>query len=315
MDAGGFVGEALFAMRNQGITYRVVVAPDEAGEAALDFHVRRFRHSTREEWQARFAAGVIRRNGRVAAEDEVLASGDKLEFWREPWDEPTAPQHFGVVFEDEDVLVVLKPAGLQVLPAGPFSRSTLLELVRASAPERATAAPAHRLGRGTSGLTVFGKSARARTSLAHDFRTFAVQKTYLAWAEGEALPDSLHARQPIGTRPHGPLELACVEPDGQPSFTRLRVLRREPGRMLIAAQPITGRANQIRIHAAACGAPLVGDPLYGPGGVPKSNATAAAGGYFLHAAALSFRHPADGRWLKLRALPEWLESPRGAGER
>ncbi|MEQ1891881.1 MAG: RNA pseudouridine synthase [Planctomycetota bacterium] len=143
-------------------------------------------------------------------------------------------------------------------------------------------------------------------ALAHDFRTFAVQKTYLAWAEGNALPDSIHARQPIGTRPHGPLELACVEPDGQPSLTRLRVLRREPARMLIAAQPITGRANQIRIHAAACGAPLVGDPLYGPGGVPKSNATAAAGGYFLHAAALSFRHP-DGRWIKLRSWPDWLE--------
>lgn len=293
--------------RNSGLVYHAQVSRADAGELALEYHVRRFRHSSREEWRARFAAGAIRCNGRVAAEDEVLACGDRLEFWREPWDEPAAPQHFEVVFEDEDVLVLDKPAGLQVLPAGPFSRSTLLELVRTSAPERASAAPAHRLGRGTSGLIAFGKSARARTSLAHDFRTFAVQKTYLAWAEGNALPDSIHARQPIGTRPHGPLELACVEPDGQPSLTRLRVLRREPARMLIAAQPITGRANQIRIHAAACGAPLLGDPLYGPGGLPKSNATAAAGGYFLHAAALSFRHPADGRRIKLRSRPGWLE--------
>jgi len=292
--------------QNGGLVYHAQVSREDAGEQALEFHVRRFRHSSREEWRARFAAGAIRRNGRVAAEDDVLASGDKLEFWREPWDEPAAPQHFTVVFEDEDVLALEKPAGLQVLPAGPFSRSTLLELVRVSAPERANAAPAHRLGRGTSGLIVFGKSARARAWLAQEFREFRVQKTYLAWAEGGALPASIHARQPIGTRAHGPLELACVEPDGQPSFTRLRVLRREPGRMLIAAQPITGRANQIRIHAAACGAPLLGDPLYGPGGTPKSNATAAAGGYFLHAAALSFRHPADARWIKLRSRPEWL---------
>jgi 23S rRNA pseudouridine1911/1915/1917 synthase len=293
--------------QNDGLVYHAQVSGAEAGELALEFHVRRFKHSSREEWRARFAAGAIRRNGRVATEDEVLASGDKLEFWREPWDEPAAPQDFTVVFEDEDVLALEKPAGLQVLPAGPFSRSTLLELVRASAPERASAAPAHRLGRGTSGLIVFGKSTRARRALAHDFRTFAVQKTYLAWAEGSALSASLHARQPIGTRPHGPLTLACVEPDGQPSLTRLRVLRRERERMLIAAQPITGRANQIRIHSAACGAPLVGDPLYGPGGVPKSNATAAAGGYLLHAAALSFRHPADGRRIKLRSRPAWLE--------
>lgn len=292
--------------RNDGLVYHAQVAPEEAGERALDFHVRRFRHTERAGWRARFAAGAIRRNGRVATEDEVLASGDRLEFWREPWDEPEAPRTFTVVFEDEDVLALVKPAGLQVLPAGPFSRSTLLTLVRESSPERAASAPAHRLGRGTSGLIVFGKSARARAGLAHQFRTFALQKTYLAWAEGSALPDSLAARQPIGTRAHGPLELACVESDGQPSHTRLRVLRRERERMLIAAQPITGRANQIRIHAAACGAPLVGDPLYGPGGVPKSNATAAAGGYFLHAAALSFRHP-DGRWIKLRSRPDWLE--------
>jgi 23S rRNA pseudouridine1911/1915/1917 synthase len=84
------------------------------------------------------------------------------------------------------------------------------------------------------------------------------------------------------------------------------VLRRESERTLVAAQPITGRPDQIRIHLAAAGAPIVGDPLFGPGGVPKSDAPPGAGGYLLHAAALSFPHPATGARLKFRSLPAWL---------
>jgi 23S rRNA pseudouridine1911/1915/1917 synthase len=104
------------------------------------------------------------------------------------------------------------------------------------------------------------------------------------------------------------LLLHCAQPDGKPSATRLRVLARDEaaGRSLVAAQPITGRPDQIRIHLAARGAPLVGDPLFGPGGLPCSDARPGEGGYFLHAAALSVLHPATGRRLKLRSRPDWL---------
>ena len=96
--------------------------------------------------------------------------------------------------------------------------------------------------------------------------------------------------------------------DGRPSITRLRVLARDTSadRSLVAAQPITGRPDQIRIHLAACGAPIVGDPLFGPGGVPVSAVRPGDGGYFLHAAGLSVRHPATGHLLKLRSRPDWL---------
>jgi len=93
---------------------------------------------------------------------------------------------------------------------------------------------------------------------------------------------------------------------GRASRTRVRVLRREVARTLVAAQPITGRPDQIRIHLAAAGAPIVGDPLFGPGGTPKSSAPPGAGGYLLHAAALSFPHPATSVRLKLRSFPDWL---------
>jgi 23S rRNA pseudouridine1911/1915/1917 synthase len=114
-----------------------------------------------------------------------------LEFHRPPWNEPEAPESFDVAFEDEHVLVLVKPAGLQVLPAGPFSARTLLELVRASHASRAEAAPAHRLGaaRPASSPSANG---RGRSSLARQFREF-VQKTYLAWSRARATARSRRA--------------------------------------------------------------------------------------------------------------------------
>ena len=99
-----------------------------------------------------------------------------------------------------------------------------------------------------------------------------------------------------------------MQPGGRVSLTRLRVLARDTRleRSLVAAQPITGRPDQIRIHLAACGAPLVGDPLFGPGGLPKSDVRPGDGGYFLHSAGISITHPSSGRRLKVRSLPGWL---------
>ena len=308
--------------------YRTRVADADAGATVLAYHVARFRHSDEAAWRESIELGRVLVNGRRVAANDELRAGDELEFHRPPWREPEAPERFDVVFEDEHVLVVVKPAGLQVLPAGPFKARTLLELVRSSDVSRAAAAPAHRLGRGTSGLIAFGKTADARSSLARQFRELALVKTYLALVEGARLPDSFAARQSIARVTHGPLQIFAAAEQGKPSLTRVRVLRREriggasldaeqrstgdpvderaPERALVAAQPITGRPDQIRIHLAAAGAPIVGDPLFGPGGTPKSDAPPGEGGYLLHAAALSFAHPVSGLRVKVRSRPEWL---------
>jgi 23S rRNA pseudouridine1911/1915/1917 synthase len=292
---------------NRGFVYRTRVEADAAGSSVLAFHVARFLHRDEAEWRAAIDVGRVLVNGRRAAPEQLLAAGDKLEFHRPPWHEPAAPESFDVSFEDEHVLVAVKPAGLQVLPAGPFSQRTLLALVRESDASRAAAAPAHRLGRGTSGLIAFGKTAIGRSALARQLRDFTLGKTYLAWVAGARLPDSFAARQPIARVAHGPLKIHVAAAEGRPSLTRVRVLRREAERTLVAAQPITGRPDQIRIHLAAAGAPIVGDPLFGPGGVPISDAPPGAGGYLLHAAALSFDHPTTGARIRLRSRPPWLE--------
>lgn len=295
---------------NKGWIYRTRVAAEGAGASVLAFHVARFRHSDEAAWRAAIDVGRVLVNGQRAQPEQRLAAGDELEFHRPPWREPDAPESFEVAFEDEHVLVVVKPADLQVLPAGPFSARTLLELVRASDASRREAAPAHRLGRGTSGLIAFGKSAAARSSLSRQLRELTLGKTYLAWVEGGHLPTSFEARQPIARIPHGPLTIHAAAADGRASLTRVRVLRRSGERTLVAAQPITGRPDQIRIHLAAAGAPIVGDPLFGPGGVPKSDAPPGAGGYLLHSAGLSFDHPASGARVRLRSRPAWLDKFR-----
>ena len=106
---------------NQGFIYRTRVAADAAGASVLGFHAARFRHSDEAAWRAAIDLGRVLVNGRRASPDQTLAAGDELEFHRPPWPEPDAPESFAVAFEDEHVLVVVKPAGLQVLPAGPFS--------------------------------------------------------------------------------------------------------------------------------------------------------------------------------------------------
>ena len=113
---------------NHGYVYRTRVGGADAGCSVLDFHVARFRHSDEAAWRASIDSGRVRVNGRRVAADARLSAGDELEFHRPPWNEPDAPASFDVAFEDEHVLVVVKPAGLQVLPAGLFS-SRLWSLV------------------------------------------------------------------------------------------------------------------------------------------------------------------------------------------
>ena len=158
---------------NTGWIYRTRVSPEAAGASVLAFHVARYRHSDEAAWRAAIDLGRVLVNGRRAEAEQPLAAGDELEFHRPPWREPDAPESFTVAFEDEHVLVVVKPANLQVLPAGPFSARTLLSLVRSSDASRREAAPAHRLGRGTSGLIAFGKTAAARSSLSRQLRELA----------------------------------------------------------------------------------------------------------------------------------------------
>jgi 23S rRNA pseudouridine1911/1915/1917 synthase len=285
---------------NRGYEYRETVAAGGGGVPLIDYLVARYPHSTRGEWLERIGSGAVLLDGERCSPDLLLEPGRTITWRRPPWEEPDAPTIFAVLYRDRDLLAVAKPAGLPTLPSGGFLDNTLLSLVRKHDPE---ASPLHRLGRWTSGLVLFARTGEARSVLSGQWRAGSVIKIYLALASGEPAAEELILEYPIGSAPHDLLgTVHAATPGGKPSRTVVRVLERRDGAFLAEARIETGRPHQIRIHMAAAGHPLVGDPLYGTGGVPESGCTALPGdpGYHLHAAVLRFDHPATGRALELR---------------
>ena len=310
---------------NRGHAYRDRVTPHDVGQSLSAFYAARHAHSSGAVWLQRLAAGEICRNGQQLQADVALAVGDGLVWHRPPWQEAAVPVLPSPLFDDGDLLVFDKPSGLPVLPAGGFLEHTLLAQLQARWPE---ARPVHRLGRFTSGLLVCARLPASRAWLSALLRESTAQrrctKTYRALLQPPApgspllalVPDQqLSLTTPIGRCAHGrlgtiwaaaPADLAAL-----PASSALRLLERGERGWLVEVTIATGRPHQIRIHTAAAGAPLLGDPLYGPGGLASEQALPGDGGYHLHAHRLQLVCP-DGGLLALEApLPEAL---RGAAD-
>jgi 23S rRNA pseudouridine1911/1915/1917 synthase len=315
------------AAANDGWTYRDRVVPREAGLSVSAFYAGRHRHSDQSLWKTRLAAGEIERNGRPLHDDPPLAAGDRLAWHRPPWREEAVPAAWAVVHDDGDLLVIDKPAGLPVLPAGGFLEHTVLRLLerRHAQDPAGVPRPVHRLGRFTSGLLVCARqpttrawlSARLRESTAaapaggEDQERSGCRKLYRALLEPGALALSpgqeLVIAVPIGRRPHPRLGwIWCAAHDPGPgdlaARSTLTLVERQPRADLVQVAIASGRPHQIRIHAAAAGAPLLGDPLYRPGGAARAEALPGDGGYVLQAWRLELTRP-DGGHLRLQAPP------------
>jgi len=289
--------------RNDGFTYGERLGADADNVALLAYLCRRYHHSSPCAWRQRIESGDVRVDSAEVHPEAPLRSGQRLEWRRPPWDEPEAPLGFDRLYEDDDVLAVAKPPGLPTLPGANFLQSTLLHQVRR---EVADAAPLHRLGRWTSGVVLFAKTATARAELSRQLRAREIGKRYRTLASGCPGWDALTVDTPIGRVPHPTLgSVHAAAGDGKPSLTRIDVLARRADSFLCDVRIATGRPHQIRIHLAAAGHPLVGDPLYPSGGIPEPDTRALPGdpGYRLHAAEIIFRHPRSGRVVIVTAKP------------
>ena len=315
----------LSAAFNGGHAYRDHISKPIASVAG--FYASRYAHSDRAVWLQRLAAGEIWCNGLQLWADGHLTNGDRLVWHRPPWKEAAVPviRACSVVFDDGDLLVLNKPSGLPVLPAGGFLNHTLLAQLQSWVARGVLDAaqgeprPVHRLGRFTSGLLVCARrrptrawlSAQLRESTsaaAEDASNRSCRKLYRAlcqplpfdWQVGETRVITAS----IGRSAHPLLgQIWCAAEPGSPvalpARSDITLLERRPEACLVEVAIATGRPHQIRIHAAAIGAPLVGDRLYRSGGLAAWEALPGAGGYRLHAHRLMLQPPVgDGMQLE-----------------
>ena len=218
-----------------------------------------------------------------------------------------------ILFEDEHLLVVNKPAGWNTHAPSPFAGEGIYEWLKNREPKWANLAIIHRLDKETSGILVFGKSPVANRSLTNQFAKRFVHKKYFLLTDREISFQEFVAKSLL-TRAG---EKYCSAPTGEQAVTRFRRAqsaagvspagarisdcRRDAGSTLIEAEPLTGRTHQIRVHAAENGFPIVGDSLYG--------GTSAAR-VCLHAAEISFEHPATGKKVSFTAPPDFSADAR-----
>lgn len=288
-------------MLNPGYAYTATIGSEHDGLTLLCYLARLYSHSSAEAWQEKLNRGEVTVDGVMASGNEVIAAGQMVVWNRPPWMEPDAPRHFEVLLEDAHLLAVNKPSGLPTLPGGGFMENTLLRLVQKNYPD---ANPVHRLGRATSGIVLFAKTAQAAAKLEASWNTAEVEKIYRALAQRVAVEDNYEILTPIGLVPHPRIgSVWAASPDGKPAKSVARVISRTSGTTTFAVSLHSGRPHQIRIHLASIGHPLVGDPLYGFTGRPleKNPGLPGDGGYLLHAQFLNFRHPIRGVPIQLEA--------------
>jgi 23S rRNA pseudouridine1911/1915/1917 synthase len=280
------------------------------------------------------AGGACRLNERAARAGERVAFGDMVEILLDE-QAPGAmtPERvpLEIKYEDEHLLVVVKPAGMLVHPTRGVKQGTLanalvyhlnrgfieadvaagaeaprgesdssvsqsqgLNLKSHEADWREMVRPGivHRLDRATSGLMVVAKQQCALSILSRHFHQRLVRKSYLAWLRGCVREDEHLITAPIGRDPSAQPHWRVLE-SGRPAETRLRVLERRARSTLAELEPVTGRTNQLRIHCAHLGHAVVNDEWYA--------AEPAGGRLCLHAAFLGFNHPAGGRWMEFES--------------
>ena len=293
---------------NQGWVYREQIRPKDTGLTVIEYYTKYYHHSTYQDWLERILSGKILLDDQLVTPKTCLQSGQWLTYHRSPWQEPNVPLAFEKLYEDDHLIIINKPSGLPVLPGGGFLEHTLLGQLKKYYPHEKPV-PIHRLGRGTSGLMLIARSQIARSGLTHQMREQKIQKIYRTLIGKSDLPDHFNIDQPIGKIPYPSLGyLYAATPDGKFAYSHCQVLQRNQTNTLLAVKILTGRPHQIRIHLATIGYPLLGDPLYTIGGIPKTNHTdqlAVPGdcGYYLHSYQLSFSHPVTQKPMTFTCCP------------
>jgi 23S rRNA pseudouridine1911/1915/1917 synthase len=267
---------------------------------------------SRAAWQKAVRRGQVRVDGkRVLRSNVRIGGGARLRIQLPASEVASDPSRLSVIHEDQDILVIDKPAGLLTHGNEKNREESLADLVV----ERYGRLPllmgeerpgvVHRLDRQTSGVTVLARTAEAMEHLREAFRSREVRKQYLALVHGQPRSKTLQLDWNLGPQGDHPDRQECCSGDrGKPASTKVELIEVLGEQSLLRCTPTTGRRHQIRVHLSAAGLPIVADELYGlrgapdlPQGAPRLRCHA------LHAQVLAFRHPRTGLEVEFRAEP------------
>lgn len=250
-------------------------------------------------------AGRVTLEGAVVNRKVKVWGGEKVVVETEALPEETAHQAeaiaLDIVFEDEFLLVINKPAGLVTHPGAGNWQGTLLNALLHHCPDANTlprAGIVHRLDKDTSGLMVVAKTLIAQTALVRDLQAREVKRVYWAVASGRLMPTQGIIDAPIGRHPTQRTKMAVVE-RGRPAQTHYQVLRQYESAAWVECRLATGRTHQIRVHLAHLGHPLVGDKVY----AGRARGPVEFHRQALHAVRLGLVHPHSGQPMEWEAAP------------
>ena len=286
---------------------------DQNGERLDAFLSRQGDNLSRSAAQKLIEAGAVRLNGKVPKKNDRLNLGDTVEYTiPEPKEVDIAPKDIPleIVYEDEDVAVINKPKGLVVHPAAGHQDDTLVNGLLYAMGDSLSGINGelrpgivHRIDKDTSGLLAIAKNDLAHTVLASQLKDHSMARTYEAIVCGSFREDSGTVDAPIG-RHHTDRKKMCVtQRNSKPAVTHWEVVERFRGYTHIRCRLETGRTHQIRVHMAYIGHPILGDTVYG-----HKKPELGQSSQCLHAGALCFRHPRDGRPILVFApLPDYFQ--------
>ena len=285
---------------------------DQNGERLDAFLSRQGDNLSRSAAQKLIEAGAVRLNGKLPKKNDRLNLGDTVEYTiPEPKEVDIAPKDIPleIVYEDEDVAVINKPKGLVVHPAAGHQDDTLVNGLLYAMGDSLSGINGelrpgivHRIDKDTSGLLAIAKNDLAHAVLASQLKDHTMARTYEAIVCGNLKEDSGTVDAPIGRHPTDRKKMCVTQRNSKPAVTHWEVVKRYRGYTHIRCRLETGRTHQIRVHMAYIGHPILGDTVYG-----HKKPELGQDSQCLHAGALSFRHPRDGRPVLVFApLPEYF---------
>lgn len=288
----------------------MTVAKDMDGMPLLDFFDALHTHIDRDGWIRHVEAGHILSWGKPVGLERMVQHGEKFYHLLPDTTEPDVNPQIKVIFEDEDFVVINKPAPLPMHPCGRFNKNSAQHILQeVYQPDRLRLV--HRLDANTTGLVIYARTKSLATALIEQFGQGRIEKTYLAGVYGKPSEKQFESTKRIASRP-GENGIRFLDPDGQHAVTCFEWLSdAEDGQTLLKAMPKTGRTNQIRLHLWDAGFPIVGDPTYLQDGKLGVNQTLLLTDrpMQLHALRISFKHPMTKKELTFDTdAPEWAKS-------